>query len=327
MKKQIGVSVILIILAIIWWQPINFRRVEITIPKGASAREIVTYLSDSKIVRDTNEFLLWLKISGQEKHLKSGRYELYTYKNPIYVITNLTRGGTSEIIVTIPEGLTIYETADILATHELIAQKQFIKLCTDKKFIQTLGLHVLSLEGYLFPDTYSFSSSQSDSAIIKTFIANFDNHIKKFKLNNQDSLDKIIILASLVEEEAKFADERPIIAKVFIKRLQLHRPLESCATVLYALKYENTDGYQTTDMHKTKLTEHDIKINSTYNTYIHIGLPPGPICSPGENSIEAVISPADVDYLYFVSKGDGRHHFSKTFREHVIAKEHYRAQH
>jgi len=326
MKKQIVISVILIILVIIWWQPINFSKVEITIPKGASAREIVGYLSDSKIVRDTDEFLLWLKISGREKHLKSGRYELYTYKNPIYVISNLTRGGISEIIVTIPEGLTVYETADILAAHELIVQKQFIQLCTNKNFIQTLGLHVPSLEGYLFPDTYSFSSSQSDTAIIRTFITNFNNHTKKFKLSNQDSLNKIIILASLVEEEAKFADEKPIIAKVFIKRLQLHRPLESCATILYALKYENTDIYRTADMHKTKLTERDLRINSAYNTYIHIGLPPGPICSPGENSIEAVISPADVDYLYFVSKGDGHHHFSKTFREHLIAKERYSAR-
>jgi UPF0755 protein len=326
MKKQIIITLIIIALVIIWWQPINFSKVEIMIPKGASAREIVTYLSDSKIVRDTNEFLFWLKISGQEKHLKSGKYELYTYKNPMYVISNLTRGGISDIIVTIPEGLTIYETADILAAHGLITQNLFIQLCTDKNFIQTLGLHVMSLEGYLFPDTYSFSSSQSDTAIIITFITNFNSHIKKFKLSNQDSLNKIITLASLVEKEAKFSDERPIIAQVFIKRLQLHHPLESCATVLYALKYESTDVYRTTNIHKTKLTEHDLKINSAYNTYLHIGLPPGPICSPGENSIEAVISPADVDYLYFVSKGDGHHHFSKTYREHLIAKERYSAK-
>jgi UPF0755 protein len=326
MKKQIVISLILLILVIIWWQPVNFGTVEVTIPKGASAREIVAYLSDNKIVRDRDEFFLWLKISGREKHLKSGRYTLYTYKNPIYVISNLIRGGTSEIIVTIPEGLTIYEVADILAAHELIVPDQFIQLCTNKNFIQTLGLHVLSLEGYLFPDTYSFSSTQSDTAIIKTFIANFNKHIEKLKFSDQDSLNNIIILASLVEKEAKFTDERPIIAQVFLKRFQSHHPLESCATILYALKYENTDINRTRDVHKTKLTERDLKINSPYNTYIHTGLPPAPICSPGENSIEAVVAPANVDYLYFVSKGDGRHHFSKTYREHLIAKERYSAK-
>lgn len=326
MKKQVVIITILIILLLIWWQPINFGKVEVNIPRGVNAQEIVKYLSDNKIVRDPDELLFWLKITGKEKHLKSGTYELYKYKNPIYLITKLTHGGKSGIIVTIPEGLTVYETADILAAHELIVREQFIQLCNNEKFMQAMGFNFPSLEGYLFPDTYSFSSAQSDTDVIKTFITNFNNHMKKFKLNNPDSLNKTIVLASLVEKEAKFTDERPIIAKVFIRRLELHRPLESCATILYALKYEGSDAYQTEQAHKIKLTERDLKINSPYNTYLHIGLPPGPICSPGESSIEAVVSPADVDYLYFVSKGDGRHYFSETYREHVIAKERYRAK-
>jgi len=315
MNRTIIAIVGLVILSLIWWQPIDFGTAEITIPKGASAREIAEYLSAGHIVRDKNEFLFWLRISGKEKHLKSGTYELKRYKNPLYLINKLTLSGKSDIVITIPEGLTIDEIAGILAHQGLVAKEEFIKLCSNKNFIIELGLSTPSVEGYLFPDTYSFGSTQSDSVIIKAFTENFNSHIKKFELHSQNSIYKILILASLVEKEAKYEDERPIIARVFINRLKTRRPLESCATVLYALKNK--------DIHKTKLTEKDLKINSPYNTYLHIGLPPGPICSPGENSMRAVISPADVDYLYFVSKGDGRHYFSRTYKEHCAAKERY----
>jgi UPF0755 protein len=324
MNKRILAIIILVVISLIWLQPLNFGKAEITIPEGANAREIVEYLSSNHLVRDADEFLFCLKISGKEKHLKSGTYELHRYKNPIYFIDKLTRGGKSDIIITIPEGLTIYETADILTAHGVVDKEHFIELCRNKNFIRILGLNVSSLEGYLFPDTYSFIASQGDTEIIKTFIKNFKNHISKFELTSLDSINRIIIIASMVEKEAKHEDERPIIARIFINRLKTYRPLESCATVLYVLKNEELNPYKKKVQHKIKLTEKDLKINSPYNTYLHIGLPPGPICSPGENSIKAVISPADVNYLYFVSRGDGRHHFSSTYKEHLVAKERYR---
>ncbi|MEE8596639.1 MAG: endolytic transglycosylase MltG [bacterium] len=322
MKRKVIAISILILIFLIWLQPINFDRTEITIPEDANAREIAQYLSDNHIVRDINEFLFWLKISGKEKHLKSGTYELQKYKNPIYVINELTHGGKSDIIITIPEGLTIYETAEILDINGVINKEEFIILCNDRDFIKDLGLKVSSLEGYLFPDTYSFSISQTDSAVVSTFIKNFNKHIEKYGFDDSDSINKVIIIASVIEKEAKFEEERPIIARVFINRLKVGRPLESCATVFYALKNINYEKYQT----KTKLIQRDLQCNSPYNTYLHIGLPPGPICSPGENSIASAISPADVDYLYFVSRGNGRHHFSKTYREHIAAKEQYNAK-
>lgn len=317
-KKILAVS-LLILIFILWWQPINFGRTEVTIPKGANAKDIAEYLSHYQVVRDINEFLFWLKISGNEKNLKSGTYELHKFKNPFYVINKLLRGGMSDINITIPEGLTMYETAEILDINGVIDKEEFLVLCNDKDFIVNLGLKTSSLEGYLFPDTYSFSISQTDSQVILTFIENFNRHIEEYKLDNRDSIFKIVTVASMVEKEAKFKDERPIIAKVFLNRLRTNRPLESCATVLYVLKQTDYEKYCT----KTKLTQRDLKIDSPYNTYLHIGLPPGPICSPGESSISAVISPADVDYLYFVSKGNGQHHFSTTFREHIAAKEKY----
>jgi UPF0755 protein len=318
MKHRFIAIVLLVLIFIVWWQPIHFGTVEVTIAEGAHAQEIADYLAQNSVVRDVDEFLFWLKLSGKGKSLKSGTYNLSRYSNPVSIINNLTKGGRSDITVTIPEGLTVHETAEILKNHGLIGTEEFMRLCTDERFIRSLGLHSSSLEGYLFPDTYAFSSAQNDSAIIMTFVSNTYKRMKKFNAA-PDSLHKIITIASLVEKEARIAEERPIIARVFMNRLATRRPLESCATILYALRQHNYEKYKDTQ----RLLERDLIFDSPYNTYIHYGLPPGPICSPGAQSIEAVLNPADVDYLYFVSMGDGRHHFSRTFREHVAAKERY----
>lgn len=320
MRKTVIAIIILIIIFFVWWQPINLGTAEVTIPKGANAKQIAELLAQDRIVRDVNEFLFWLKISGREKDLKSGTYQLQRLRNPFYVIDELSHGGKSDILVTIPEGLTIYETAEILDNYDLVNKEHFLMLCTDPAFIKALGVKGNSLEGYLFPDTYSLNLEQGDSSIIMVFIDNFKKHFRRFKIENKDSIYKILILASLVEKEAKFEDERSIIARVFLNRLRLNRPLESCATVFYALKKKDYEKYKT----KQQLLKCDLEIDSPYNTYLHRGMPPGPICSPGAHSIQAVLTPADVDYLYFVAMGNGRHHFSRTYREHMIAKEKYR---
>jgi len=315
MNKRVIAIGFLILIFSIWWQPFNFAKKELTIPKGMSAHQISSYLASYKVVRDIHEFLFWLKILRKDKALKSGTYELYSYKNPIYVINQLTSGGKCDITVTIPEGLTIEQVAEILSEKKIITEK-FTRLCYDQKFIQRAGLNTSSLEGYLFPDTYSFSPDLPDSLIIITFIKNFYRHINKLGIQDRDSLHKILILASLVEKEAKYEDERPIIARVFLNRLKLNRSLESCATVIYALRNQ----FPKDNRAKVVLTEKNLMVASPYNTYLHTGLPPGPICSPGEASIKAVLSPSAVDYLYFVLKQDGRHYFSKTYQEHLAAK-------
>jgi UPF0755 protein len=316
MNKRIIAIILLLLIFSIWLQPFNFGKQEITLPEGANAHQIAEYLAAYHIVRDTHEFLLWLRILGKDRDLKSGTYELPMYKNPLYVIKQVSAGGKCDIMVTIPEGFDINEIAEVLDETGIIAKEKFVKLCNDTNFIHRLGLNLLSLEGYLFPDTYSFSRSQSDSSIIIAFLENFHHHINKFGIKNNDSLDTILTIASLVEKEAKYEDERPIIARVFINRLNLGRPLESCATVIYALKLQSPRHSG-----EIVITTKDLKMDSPYNTYLHTGLPPGPICSPGENSIKAVLSPADVKYLYFVLKPNGRHHFSQTYREHLAIKE------
>jgi UPF0755 protein len=320
MKKRYIAFLVLIIIGIIWWQPLNIGRTEIAIPSGANAQEIADFLHENGIVRDQKEFLFWLRISGQEKHLRSGTYTLYKYKNPLFVIGELSDGGFSDVTVTIPEGATIRETACILAAQGLVNQDMFVALCERSDYVRAFGVKGTTLEGYLFPDTYSFSHSQNDSQIVATFINNFKKHSAHFDIGNTDSLYRIVILASLVEKEAKFEDERPIIARVFLNRIQQNRPLESCATVLYALKALDPEKYHD----KKQLLERDLRVASPYNTYTNLGLPPGPICSPGERSLTAAVSPADVDYLYFVSMGNGHHHFSLTYKEHIAAKDRYR---
>lgn len=317
MSKRYLIYGFVVMLLLVWWQPLNLGRTEVRIPDNASAREIAVFLAEQDIVRNVEEFLFWLKISGKERQLKAGTYDLYKYKNPLYLVDRLTSGGRSEIIVTIPEGSTIVETSRILASSALVDQPRFIQLCRDDSLIKALGLEVTSLEGYLFPDTYSMSSAQSEEAVITMMVENFLRRAAKFGLEDGDSLHRAVILASIVEREAKYEDERPIIARVFLNRLKANRPLESCATVFYVLKTERNTAP------KQKLSDHDLKIESPYNTYLHLGLPPGPICSPGESAIRAAVMPADVDYLYFVAKGDGRHHFSRTYQEHASAKDRY----
>ncbi len=315
MKKKKLITATLVLLFVAWWQPFNIGRTEVTISENMSAREIAGVLAERGVVRNVDEFLLSLKIMGREKQLKSGTYELYRYKNPFYVIGNLSSGGRSEIVVTIPEGSTMYETAQILANHGLVDSSRFVNLCQSEKMIGESGVGGSSLEGYLFPDTYSLSSLQSEESIIAMMLKNFRKRTAGFHAG--DSLHRVVILASIVEREAKYEDERPIIARVFVNRLEAKRPLESCATIFYIKK---TTGIY---IPNHKLTDRDLMIDSPFNTYVHLGLPPGPICSPGESSIKAAMAPADVDFLYFVAKGDGRHHFSRTYREHAAAKDRY----
>ncbi len=321
MRKALYVIIIFGFVFICWLQPFNLGEKTITIPKNSTAREAAKILSEYHVVRAVPEFLFWLKILGKENQIRSGTYHLLVYKNPVYVIQKLIHGVRSDITVTIPEGLTLYEVADLLFKKKLIDDRSaFVKLCHDQSFIQNFGLHVASLEGYLFPDTYSFEENESMNRIASRMVENFTRQVTSVTAIPADSLQKVIIIASLIEKEAKYDVERPLIAQVFYNRLKLKRPLESCATVIYAYKQKNPDTII------TYLRDKDLKINSPYNTYLYAGLPPGPICSPGLGSIKAALNPAPGNYLYFVSRGDGFHYFSKTYKEHLLAREQYRAK-
>uniref|UniRef100_A0A7C6EJJ3 Endolytic murein transglycosylase n=1 Tax=candidate division WOR-3 bacterium TaxID=2052148 RepID=A0A7C6EJJ3_UNCW3 len=320
MKKIIFFSALFIII-LCWLQPFDLGQREINIPRNTTAKEVADILTKEHIIINPYEFLFWLKILGKENQIRSGRHQLSIYKNPVYVVYKLIKGGRSDITITIPEGLIIEEVAEILNKRNVMQNKEkFISLCKDRNFIKSLGLNLPSLEGYLFPDTYSLEESADEAGIIKKMVENFKTRVKNITDLPMDSIHNTVIIASLVEKEARYNEERPIIARVFLNRIKLHRPLESCATVIYVYKLKNPDTVI------TYLREKDLKCDSPYNTYLYPGLPPGPICSPGLNSLKAALYPADVDYLYFVARGDGYHHFSKTYKEHLLAKEYYNAK-
>ncbi|MCS7234086.1 MAG: endolytic transglycosylase MltG [Synergistetes bacterium] len=224
--------------------------------------------------------------------------------------------------VTIPEGLTAKEIAKVFFEREIItSEEEFLNLVFNGKdlfkgFKFLKDIPSSSVEGYLFPDTYHFPKRTPSKDVISAMLKRFERVISPKMLEELSKLGlsfhEVIILASIVEKEGQRDEEYPIIAAVFYNRLKRGMKLESCATVEYLLKER-----------KARLSLEDLKINSPYNTYIYKGLPPGPICNPGLKSITAVFFPARVDYLYFVSKGDGGHHFSRTYEEHVEAKNRY----
>jgi len=217
--------------------------------------------------------------------------------------------------VTIPEGFTRNQIAGVLAAKGLADKKRFLELTEDKELLRQYAVPGPSLEGYLFPDTYHFSRGTPTLVIIDTMVKRFRQVVAPSMEKTQGTgmtFQDLVTLASIVEKETSRPEERPLIASVFLNRLKLGMRLESDPTVIYGI--ENFDG----DLKKKNLTE-----KTPYNTYVINGLTPGPIANPGLDSIKAVMDPAKTDYLYFVSKNDGSHHFSRSLAEHNRAVDRY----
>ncbi len=278
-------------------------RIRIIIYPGETAKSVADKLYENNIIRDRQTFLFWAKILGCDKKIKSGRYYFLPNTKIIKALKILTTGGESRVLVIIPEGYTIKEIARLLFNEGICAENDFIHECSNKSLLNSLNIRASSAEGYLFPDSYDFIIPSDPKNIISIMVNRFWQVYQE--IHNNKSLDTVLIIASLVEKEAKLDSERPIIASIFYNRLKNKMPLQSCATVQYVLP-----------MHKEQLSIEDTKINSPYNTYIHLGLPPTPICNPGKASLIAAIKPAKTDYLYFAVNANGAHFFSKTFSEH-----------
>jgi UPF0755 protein len=296
---------------------VDQRDVEVIIPEGLGAAEIAGLLEEGGLVDNVGFFLLLGKAGGYERQLQAGRYHLSPAMSDLDVLKVLARGGTREERVTIPEGLTLVEVARVLAQHAGVDTVRFLALAKDPAVANSLGVAAASLEGYLFPDTYNIFWDMDEMRILRFLVDSFHGHFDAARRERAAALGMtvhdVITLASLIEEEAKREEERPVISGVFHNRLALNRPLESCATVKYILPGPK------------RLTYADLNIPSPYNTYLHAGLPPGPICSPGLSSIDAALSPAESEYLYFVARGDGTHEFTRTVREHNRAKQKYQS--
>ena len=278
----------------------------VNIPSGTNAKEIVYVLEKNEIIRKNNYTIRILaKLLKLEDHLKYGEYNLSPSMNMLQILDKLVKGEVIVYKITIPEGYTSSQIAELLEKNEIAEKEAFLKL------VKNGGK---TPEGYLFPDTYEVPKKYGAEKMVKVMLANFNQValVNKFTDKAEEigfSLDEIIILASIIEKEAKFTEEKSKVSSVFYNRLKTGMKLQSCATIQYILEEP-----------KEKLDENDLKIESPYNTYLYKGLPPEAICNPGLDSIMAALEPAEEDYLYFVLGENGRHIFSKTYQEHLMNK-------
>jgi UPF0755 protein len=285
------------------------------IEKGATLRSITDTLIKYRIVESPLHFRLLAIFNGASRKLKAGRYKLSSRMSLEEVLDHIVSGSTYHNVVTISEGSVSWEIAAMLSRKMDLDSAAFIQLCAHRPFIQSLGLDAENLEGYLFPDTYELSWHMSPSDIIRIMIEKF--HKVYGRLNRKNpvtrkySRHQVVIMASIVEGEAAVAHERPLIAGVFYNRLRKGIHLGADPTIRYALR-----------KFQGPLTKSDLAARSPYNTRIYPGLPPGPICNPGEGALTAAADPAQTDKLYFVAKYDGsrEHYFTASNREHVQMK-------
>ncbi len=292
--------------------------VHVTIPAGAGFSDIYTSLVDSEVVYDDVRFRLLASWAGISKRLKAGSYTFTRPVTPHDVLVHLERGSSVLYPVTLREGLSLYEIADELQRQGWRGDDDIVALCLDREFVASLGISGPSLEGYLFPDTYFLSRSQSGRSVLKMMVDRFFQVWTELETQYGDSdapggkmklsQHELVTLASIVEKETGLAEERPQIAGVFYNRLQKRMRLQADPTVIYGV--EAFDG---------NLTKRDLRTPSAYNTYLFSGLPPGPIANPGKEALRAVFAPLAGEWLYFVARGDGSHQFSNNLKDHSRA--------
>lgn len=280
------------------------KSIVVTIPQSVSADEIIKILKSSNVIRSEFPAKVFVRVTGWDSGLLAGEYEFFSPVSTKDVLKKIHLGEIKGIRITIPGGWTNVEIANLLAGFKLVNREKFVALSRNE-------------EGFLFPDTYYLYKGMSEQDIIDLMRGQFNNVVlplfgqKDGEVNL--NLKECVILSSIVEKETNNCDEKKLVASVFLNRLRKKIKLESCVTVMYAI-----------GRHKSSLNSKDLGVNSPYNTYLHFGLPPGPICNPGKSSLTSVFNPAESNFLFFVSRHDGTHEFSRTSQEHLLAKKKYK---
>jgi UPF0755 protein len=297
----------------------------ITIEANASTRSVVARLSREGVLAREWPALLWLKTVARDAKFKTGDYEFPSPVSPLEVIRKLTRGEVATRSITIPEGWNQFDIAAKLA-QALPGMKQpppsgpqeVLELFKNTKLIADLDPQARTLEGYLFPDTYEYTSGTTRAQLVELMVKRFRKVYSDEMRRRAGELGmttrQVVTLASLVEKEAKVDRERELISQVYHKRLKIGERMACDPTVIYAALIEGK--------YRGKIYRSDLDRDSPYNTYKYAGLPPGPIASPGKRSLEATLHPADTDYLYFVvdvTRNDGSHKFSAASADHERA--------
>ena len=284
----------------------------VTIEPGSSTRTIGQKLIASGVVRDDLTLRAALWRTGVARSLKAGEYRFDRPMTPTEVVEKIGRGDVYERRVTFPEGLTFADMARIYEQHGYGTAAAFLEAARDATPIHNVDPDARDLEGYLFPETYSLRRDSTARTLVHTMVARFE---QLFTTDMQQAAEthgltprQAVTLASLVEKETAVDAERPIVAAVYLNRLKIGMGMQCDPTVIYAL--------QKAGRYNGNLTRENLQFDSPYNTYRYAGLPPGPIANPGLASLKAAVAPAEVDYLYFVSRNDGSHVFARTLDEH-----------
>lgn len=288
----------------------------VVISEGATFLQAAALLERERLIRSRSAFVMLGKSQEADRKIQPGEYELNAAMPPADILSKLLAGRVLLHAVTIPEGYTVNQIADVLEGQRITSRAEFLRLASDKSFLKTLGISAETVEGYLFPDTYRFARGTPAKDVVRTMVDQLGRVMtEEWQARAKDmnlTIHHVLTLASVIEKETGSGDERPHISSVFHNRLKKRIPLQSDPTVIYGLP--NFDG---------NLRKKDLSHPSPYNTYRWAGLPPGPIASPGVDSIRAALYPATSKYLYFVSRNDGTHHFSTTLVEHNRAVEKY----
>ena len=277
--------------------------------EGSSFRKFARELEAAGIIANAGLLVTYARVRGIDAKVKAGSYLLSDGLSPAEILRRMVAGEVFAYRFAVPEGYSIYQIAELLESRGIFEKGPFLKECTNRKLLKDLGIGGTSVEGYLFPSTYSIPPDMTEEGLIRMMVGKFNKVYGEQITERARSLAlterAVITLASIIEKEAVVPSERPLIAAVFFNRLRKGMPLQSDPTAVYGVR-----------AFAGKVTKQDIRRRSPYNTYLIQGLPPGPIGNPGRGAIEAVIAPSTSNYLYFVARKDGSHAFSTTLEEH-----------
>jgi UPF0755 protein len=348
--KVVALTVLLFLAVVsgLAWQAISYpgshpggpaREAKITIDKGMTLGEIAKRLRDKGLIDHPRWFRFYANERGLAQKMRAGQYTLSSKMSPKELLDRLVEGvPVEEVAVTIPEGKNMLQVAELLEAAGVTSQDEALRLMRDAAFVRSVGVPNATLEGYLYPDTYRFRSGSPAAKVLGQMVKHGEEVLAALDKQHPDGVAmlkklygfsdrEIVLMASLVEKETAQPAERPRIAGVFLNRLRLptfvpHR-LETDPTIVYGCTVPTKKSAACKKFEGRIRKIHLTDADNPYNTYTHEGLPPGPISNPGRAALEAVLQPDATPYLYFVSKNDGTHYFSKTRAEHEAAVNKY----
>jgi len=282
----------------------------VEIERGKTLKQISRQLNTQRLIDNPRGFVLFAYLHGKQNQIRAGEYELSGAMPPREILNTITSGQSILYTLTVPEGYRILEIAALVEEAGLGSRARFVEETRNPELIRTVNAPAEDLEGYLFPETYKFPKNAGEHRIVETMVRTFRDKAYAPRYHDRAqaiglTFHEVVTLASIIEKETGEPSERKIISSVFHNRLKLNMRLQTDPTVIYALA--DFDG---------NIRKKDLSVESPYNPYLYPGLPPGPIASPGLDSIEAALHPADTDFLYFVSRQNGTHKFSTNLEDH-----------